>query len=81
MTDNLDTARRALEKELGTPVADAELEAYLARVQEVVAAAQALRGPHKAAIARLASRKSREKRAAEVAEMRARLARLEGRDS
>lgn len=76
-TKNLDAAIKALGAEHGAEVADDELDEYLDKVAEVVAAAQALREPHKKAIARRASQKSRAKKAQEVEAMRARLAELE----
>ena len=76
---NMDAALKALRAEAEQPPAltDDELDAYLEKINEVVAAAQALREPHKKAIARKASQRSRAKKAAEVEAMRARLAELE----
>ncbi|MCS0500455.1 hypothetical protein [Protaetiibacter mangrovi] len=74
---NLDAAIKAVSAEQGAEVASEDVTDYLARVDELIAAAQALKAPHRKAIAAEASRKSRAKKAAEVEAMRARLAELE----
>jgi len=79
MSKNIESALKAIAAEQGTEVAPADLPAYLESIDALVAAAQALKTPHKKFIAAEASRKSRAKKAAEVAAMQARLAELEGR--
>ena len=74
---NLEAAAELLRAEAGAEVADDDLDAYMGKLNEVVAAAQAVRAAHKAGLARRASQKSRAKKAQEVAELRERLARFE----
>ena len=65
--DNLSIARDALTAELGSPVEKAELEAYLARLDEVIAQARAIKKEHARAAAVLASQKSRAARKERIA--------------
>ena len=62
----------------GTEVAATDLPAYMEAVDAVIAAAQQLEAPHKKWLTAEASRKSRARKANELAAMKARLAELEG---
>lgn len=77
-TKNLDAALKAIEAEQGATVAADDLPAYLARIGQLVAAAQSLKEPHKKFMAVEASRRSRARKADELAAMKSRLAELEG---
>jgi hypothetical protein len=77
-TKNLDAALKAIEAESGAPVADEDMAEFIARIDQLIAAAQGLKAPHKNWLAAEASRRSRAKKAEELAAMKARLAELEG---
>lgn len=74
---NVQKAVNLLAQEIGESVADEDLEEYLAAVGEVSVTVKAIRQSHSKAVARLASQKSRAKRAERLAELEARIAELE----
>jgi hypothetical protein len=76
-TKNLDAAAKAIAAEQGAEVAAEDLPAYIAQIDELIAAARALKTPHKKWIAAEASRRMRARKADELAAMQARLAELE----
>lgn len=78
MRDNIEAASRALSAELEAGHMDHEdVNAYLASVDSLIDQARAVKALYKRELAVEASRKSRAKKAAELAEMKARLAELE----
>ncbi|WP_169077549.1 hypothetical protein [Microcella alkalica] len=75
---NISAAIKALDAELSAGhVEQEDVAAYLASVDEVIETARAVKKLYAAEVAREASKKSRAKKAAEVAAMQARLAELE----
>lgn len=79
MTKNISTAAKALDAEIAAGHAEHDdVTAYLESVDALIEQARAVKALYKKELAVAASRKSRAKRAAEVAEMKARLEALEG---
>jgi len=77
MSKNIEAAVKAIAAEQGTEVAPTDLAAYMEAVDALISAAQQLKAPHKKWLAAEASRKSRARKADELAAMKARLAELE----
>lgn len=78
MSKNITAASKALTAELEAGHAEQDdVSAYLASLDGLIEQARAVKALYKREIAVEASRKSRAKKAAELAEMKARLAELE----
>lgn len=78
MSKNITAASRALNAELEAGHTEHDdVSAYLASLDALIEQARAVKALYKREIAVEASRKSRAKKAAELAEMKARLAELE----
>jgi len=79
MSKNITTAAKALDAELEAgKVEQDDLTAYLATLDALVEQVRGVKALYKNEIAADASRRSRAKKAAELEEMKARLAALEG---
>lgn len=76
-TNNLDVALVALTAELGASVGPDELEAYIAKLNDLAVTITAIRAQHAKAIAVLASKRSRAKSSARVAKALELLAKTE----
>lgn len=79
MSKNITAAAKALDAEVAAGRTEQDdVAAYLASVEAVIDQARAIKALYKRELAVEASRRSRVKKAAELAEMKARLAELEG---
>lgn len=78
MSKNITAAAKALDAELDAGrIEQDDVTAYLTSVEAIIDQAKAIKALYKKEVAVEASRKSRAKKAAELAEMKARLVELE----